>query len=130
MAELAEADRVEALVLVDNQTDNLSTTPSYVENEMPRLWRKGLRLWSGQCMWRPPPCEKRGFSASPVPDQPAAIPCAWQARTASGTAAATRVYATTASAPRATSDSSLREGPCGCFSPSSHWLTRPVVTFR
>ena len=33
MAELAEADRVEALVLVDNQTDNLSTTPSYVENE-------------------------------------------------------------------------------------------------
>ncbi len=60
MAELAEADRVEALVLVDNQTDNLSTTPSYVENELPRLWRKGLRLWSGQCMC----CAAHGLSCA------------------------------------------------------------------
>jgi 7,8-dihydropterin-6-yl-methyl-4-(beta-D-ribofuranosyl)aminobenzene 5'-phosphate synthase len=58
MAELKEADRVEALVLVDNQTDNLSTTPSYVENELPRLWRRGLRLWSGQCMC----CAAHGLS--------------------------------------------------------------------
>src|ERR1017187_2563969 len=25
---------------------------------------------------------------------------------------------------------SFREAPCGCFSPRSQWLTRPVVTFR
>src|ERR1035437_6854479 len=25
---------------------------------------------------------------------------------------------------------SFREAPCGCFSPRSHWLTSPVVTFR
>jgi 7,8-dihydropterin-6-yl-methyl-4-(beta-D-ribofuranosyl)aminobenzene 5'-phosphate synthase len=60
MAELKEADRVEAFVLVDNQTDNLSTTPSYVENEMPRLWRRGLRLWSGQCMC----CAAHGLSCA------------------------------------------------------------------
>jgi len=50
MIELAAADRVEVLVLVDNVTDNLSTVPGYVENELPRLWKRGLRLWSGQCM--------------------------------------------------------------------------------
>jgi 7,8-dihydropterin-6-yl-methyl-4-(beta-D-ribofuranosyl)aminobenzene 5'-phosphate synthase len=60
MAELKEADRVEALVLVDNQTDNLSTTPSYVENELPRLWKRGLRLWSGQCMC----CAAHGLSCA------------------------------------------------------------------
>ena len=50
MLELAAADRVEVLVLVDNVTDNLSSVPSYVENELPRLWKRGLRRWSGQCM--------------------------------------------------------------------------------
>jgi hypothetical protein len=29
-----------------------------------------------------------------------------------------------------TKASSLREGPRGCFSPLSHWLTSPTVTFR
>ena len=50
MSELSAADRVEVLVLVDNVTDNLSTVPGYVENELPRLWKRGLRVWSGQCM--------------------------------------------------------------------------------
>jgi 7,8-dihydropterin-6-yl-methyl-4-(beta-D-ribofuranosyl)aminobenzene 5'-phosphate synthase len=50
MRELAAADRVEVLVLVDNATDNLSSVPSYVENELPRLWRRGLRVWTGHCM--------------------------------------------------------------------------------
>ena len=30
----------------------------------------------------------------------------------------------------ATRARSFREAPCGRFSPRSHWLTRPVVTFR
>jgi 7,8-dihydropterin-6-yl-methyl-4-(beta-D-ribofuranosyl)aminobenzene 5'-phosphate synthase len=60
MAELQAADRVEVLVLVDNLTDNLSTNPDYVETEMPRLWRRGLRLWSGQCMC----CAAHGLSCA------------------------------------------------------------------
>jgi len=60
MNELALADRVEILVLVDNVTDNLSTVPGYVENELPRLGRRGLRLWSGQCMC----CAAHGFSCA------------------------------------------------------------------
>jgi 7,8-dihydropterin-6-yl-methyl-4-(beta-D-ribofuranosyl)aminobenzene 5'-phosphate synthase len=50
MNELAAADRVEVLVLVDNVTDNLSSVPDDVENEVSRLWRRGLRLWSGSSM--------------------------------------------------------------------------------
>lgn len=60
MNELAVADRVELLVLVDNATDNLSSVPSFVENELPRLGRRGLRLWSGQCMC----CAAHGFSCA------------------------------------------------------------------
>lgn len=60
MLELAAADRVEILVLVDNVTDNLSTVPGYVENELPRLWKRGLRLWSGQCMC----CAAHGLSCA------------------------------------------------------------------
>src|SRR4029434_2970774 len=45
---------------VDNVTDNLSTVPDYVENEVPRLWKKGLRLWSGQCMC----CAAHGLSCA------------------------------------------------------------------
>jgi 7,8-dihydropterin-6-yl-methyl-4-(beta-D-ribofuranosyl)aminobenzene 5'-phosphate synthase len=52
------ADRIEVLVLVDNVTDNLSSVPRFVENEVPRLARRGLRLWSGQCMC----CAAHGFS--------------------------------------------------------------------
>ena len=60
MPQLAEADRVEVLVLVDNVTDNLSSNPDYVETEMPRLWQRGLRLWSGQCMC----CAAHGLSCA------------------------------------------------------------------
>ena len=60
MLELAEADRVEVLVLVDNATDNLSTVPDYVDTEMPRLWKRGLRLWSGRCMC----CAAHGLSCA------------------------------------------------------------------
>jgi 7,8-dihydropterin-6-yl-methyl-4-(beta-D-ribofuranosyl)aminobenzene 5'-phosphate synthase len=47
---LAQADRAEILILVDNVTDNLSSVPAYVETEMPRLWKRGLKLLSGRCM--------------------------------------------------------------------------------
>jgi len=39
-------------------------------------------------------------------------------------------YATAARPFLATRTSSFSEAPCGCFSPRSHWLTRPVVTLR
>ena len=50
MLKLAQADRAEILMLVDNVTDNLSSVPAYVETEMPRLWKRGLKLLSGRCM--------------------------------------------------------------------------------
>lgn len=50
MLELAIADRVEVLVLVDNVTDGLSLVPDYVETEVPRLWRRGLKRLSGRCL--------------------------------------------------------------------------------
>jgi 7,8-dihydropterin-6-yl-methyl-4-(beta-D-ribofuranosyl)aminobenzene 5'-phosphate synthase len=50
MPELVAADRVEILVLVDNVTDNLSSVPPYVENEWPRLWKRGMQELSGQCI--------------------------------------------------------------------------------
>jgi 7,8-dihydropterin-6-yl-methyl-4-(beta-D-ribofuranosyl)aminobenzene 5'-phosphate synthase len=50
MTELAAADRIEILVLVDNVTDNLSSVPSYVENEWPRLWKRGMQELSGRCI--------------------------------------------------------------------------------
>jgi 7,8-dihydropterin-6-yl-methyl-4-(beta-D-ribofuranosyl)aminobenzene 5'-phosphate synthase len=50
MSNLIEADRIEVLVIVDNVTDNLSSVPDDVENEVPRLWKRGLRRWSGRCM--------------------------------------------------------------------------------
>ncbi|MCC7217198.1 MAG: MBL fold metallo-hydrolase [Burkholderiales bacterium] len=51
-------DRVEILVLVDNATDNLSTVPAYVENELPRLVQRGLRRMSGRCLC----CAAHGLS--------------------------------------------------------------------
>ena len=50
MPELATADRIEVLILVDNATDNLSLVPDYVENEWPKLWKRGLRRLSGRCL--------------------------------------------------------------------------------
>jgi len=60
MLELGTADRVEVLVLVDNVTDNLSSAPGYVENELPRLWKRGLGVWSGRCMC----CAAHGLSCA------------------------------------------------------------------
>ena len=50
MLELAAADKIEVLVLVDNVTDSLSSVPDYVENEFPRLWKAGLHRLSGRCL--------------------------------------------------------------------------------
>jgi 7,8-dihydropterin-6-yl-methyl-4-(beta-D-ribofuranosyl)aminobenzene 5'-phosphate synthase len=60
MSPLAEADRVDVLVLVDNVTDNLSTLPAGVDNEMPRLWQRGLKRWTGWCMC----CAAHGLSCA------------------------------------------------------------------
>jgi len=50
MTTLLEADEVEVLVLVDNVTDNLSSSPLFVENEWPRLWARGMKALSGRCL--------------------------------------------------------------------------------
>lgn len=47
--ELAAAERIEILVLVDNVSDTLSSVPEGVENELPRLFRRGLKVWTGYC---------------------------------------------------------------------------------
>jgi len=60
MFELAVVDRVEVLVLVDNVTDSLSTVPAYVENEFPRLWKRGLKRLSGRCLC----CGAHGLSCA------------------------------------------------------------------
>lgn len=60
MSGLVEADRVEVLVLVDNVTDNLSSTPLFVENEWPRLWKRGMRALSGRCLC----CAAHGLSCA------------------------------------------------------------------
>ena len=60
MLEPAVADRVEVLVLVDNVTDSLSSVPAYVENEFPRLWKRGLRRLSGSCLC----CGAHGLSCA------------------------------------------------------------------
>ena len=55
------------------------------------------------------------------------------ARRLIGEALKRRADACQATAPRpffATSVRSFRDAPRGRFSPRSHWLTRPVVTFR
>jgi len=60
MSTLIEADQVEVLVLVDNVTDNLSSTPLFVENEWPRLRRRGMRALSGRCLC----CAAHGLSCA------------------------------------------------------------------
>ena len=60
MRELALADRVEVLVLVDNVTDNLSTVPEFVEHEFRRFWKRGGRILSGQCLC----CAAHGLSCA------------------------------------------------------------------
>lgn len=58
MPELTAADHVEVLVLVDNLTDSLSSTPAFVESEMPGLWRRGMRRLAGSCLC----CAAHGLS--------------------------------------------------------------------
>lgn len=60
MPELVAADRIEILVLVDNVTDNLSSVPAYVENEWPRLWKRGMQELSGRCIC----CGAHGLSCA------------------------------------------------------------------
>ena len=57
---ISAADRVEILVLVDNVTDNLSSVPGEVENEWPRLWKRGMRQLSGNCLC----CGAHGLSCA------------------------------------------------------------------
>jgi 7,8-dihydropterin-6-yl-methyl-4-(beta-D-ribofuranosyl)aminobenzene 5'-phosphate synthase len=45
--ELVEIDGVEVTILVENTTDNLSSTPPFVENELTRLQRRGADLVAG-----------------------------------------------------------------------------------
>lgn len=55
---LLTADRVEILVLVDNVTDSLSTTPAFVTREWPRLRRFGMRFVTGGALC----CANHGLS--------------------------------------------------------------------
>lgn len=50
MTNLAEADRVEVHILVDNAVDGLSSTPLNVENEWAFATRRGLRASSDRCL--------------------------------------------------------------------------------
>ena len=59
---ISAADRVEILVLVDNVTDNLSSVPGNVENEWPRLRKRGIRS-ARSCSIRPAGTLPREISA-------------------------------------------------------------------
>lgn len=55
---LLTADRVEVLVLVDNVTDGLSSTPPFVTREWARLRRFGMRVMAGGALC----CANHGLS--------------------------------------------------------------------
>lgn len=55
---LAPVDRLDILVLVDNATDILSSTPSHVESEAGGLMRRGIRMMAGKCLC----CAAHGLS--------------------------------------------------------------------
>ena len=57
---ISVADRLEILVLVDNTTDNLSSVPAEVENEWPRLRKRGMQELSGKCIC----CGAHGLSCA------------------------------------------------------------------
>lgn len=58
MPTLAEADLLQVQVLVDNVTDSLSSTPSFVTREWPALVRKGMRRVAGGSLC----CANHGLS--------------------------------------------------------------------
>jgi 7,8-dihydropterin-6-yl-methyl-4-(beta-D-ribofuranosyl)aminobenzene 5'-phosphate synthase len=60
MIELATSDRIEVLVLVDNVTDFLSSSPAGVESELSRFWRRGARLQAGHLLC----CAAHGFACA------------------------------------------------------------------
>jgi 7,8-dihydropterin-6-yl-methyl-4-(beta-D-ribofuranosyl)aminobenzene 5'-phosphate synthase len=55
---LQPVDRLEILVLVDNATDMLSSTPPHVESEAAGLMRRGIRLMASKCLC----CAAHGLS--------------------------------------------------------------------
>src|SRR5215467_9868409 len=55
---LTPVDRLVILVLVDNATDMLSSTPSHVESEAAGLMRRGIRTMAGKCLC----CAAHGLS--------------------------------------------------------------------
>lgn len=60
MLEVATADRVEILILVDNVTDFLSSSMAGVEGELSRFWRRGGRFQAGNLLC----CAAHGFSCA------------------------------------------------------------------
>ena len=58
MAEPIAVDRIEITVLVDNVTDSLSTTPSFVTREWIRLQRQGMKRTMGGALC----CANHGLS--------------------------------------------------------------------
>ncbi|MGD9805095.1 MAG: MBL fold metallo-hydrolase [Hyphomicrobiaceae bacterium] len=58
MTGLLEVDSAEVMILVDNVTDNLSSTPSFVETELSRLARRGVGLVAWTCLC----CAAHGLS--------------------------------------------------------------------
>lgn len=55
---LVPVDRLDVLVLVDNVTDFLSTTPTFVTRELVRLQRQGMRMMAGGAIC----CASHGLS--------------------------------------------------------------------
>jgi 7,8-dihydropterin-6-yl-methyl-4-(beta-D-ribofuranosyl)aminobenzene 5'-phosphate synthase len=55
---LLPVDRLEILVLVDNATDMLSSTPPHVEGEAVGLMRRGIRMLASKCLC----CAAHGLS--------------------------------------------------------------------
>lgn len=55
---LNPVDRLEILVLVDNATDMLSSTPPHVESEAAGLMRRGIRMMASKCLC----CAAHGLS--------------------------------------------------------------------
>ena len=48
-ARIEPVDEIDVTVLVDNQTDSLSSVPGFVRQEWPSLVRAGMRELSGDC---------------------------------------------------------------------------------
>ncbi len=58
MPSLHEVDSAEITILVDNVTDNLSSTPRFVETEFAAMARRGINVLAGDCLC----CAAHGLS--------------------------------------------------------------------